>query len=622
MLLFNPGTGKGKDDSIEATTSTVAALEAQWKAFTDNVASTNVLALMQNIEKTMIGMMDQSKAIQRSMGGVLSNTGDFNNRLINAYKSTVEIGATFEDVANAVAGLADGMGKIVSPSEETIKNMTILSQVTGISTKEIGTMVTQLVRFGGTQEQAVANMSAMAKEARVAGLNSKVYTETIGKNLSKVSGFGFKSGVEGMSKMVKQAMMLRTTVEAIGALKIQDSLLDPEGAIQAAANFQMLGGAVGKLADPFQLMYMAQNDVEGLQKELVNSTKAAMTFNAATGKFDVSTQDMYRLREQAKLTNSSVEDLVDAGREAAKLDYIKEKFDLKGLPEEQQNLISQLSTIGKDGSLTVDIPGYGKIEAANEEQLKLKLKDADVQKALTDYQENQDKSELDLAKEQLTVSEKQAAAVNEIKLAVIASMSDAERTKYGKDIDEANKELQAKTAQAASDTGGTLTKPLAQQYSTAQLAAARNVNFDVAESTQIEMRKAGDKVKDALSAKTVNDAFLPAGGSAPMIMSKGTLYKGIIDDDVAIGPDLDKAFNRSSKLNEIMASIASTNNSDSNNASVDGKIDININLAGAISGDKNSDIEKIFNSPQVQKQIMDTVLYKLDSYKRQQGVLS
>lgn len=620
MLLF--GTGKGKDDSIEATTSTVGALEAQWKAFKDNVASTNVLALMQNIEKTMIGMMDQSKAIQRSMGGVLSNTGDFNNRLINAYESTVAIGATFEDVANAVAGLADGMGKIVSPSEETIKNMTILSQVTGISTKEIGTMVTQLVRFGGTQEQAVANMSAMAKEARVAGLNSKVYTETIGKNLSKVSGFGFKSGVEGMSKMVKQAMMLRTTVDAIGALKIQDSLLDPEGAIQAAANFQMLGGAVGKLADPFQLMYMAQNDVEGLQKELVNSTKAAMTFNAATGKFDVSTQDMYRLREQAKLTNSSVEDLVDAGREAAKLDYIKEKFDLSGLPEEQQNLISQLSTIGKDGSLTVDIPGYGKIEAANEEQLRLKLKDADAQKALSEYSENQGKSELDLAKEQLTVSEKQAAAVNEIKLAVIASMDDTERTKYGKDIDEANKELQAKTAKAASDTGGTLTKPLAQQYSTAQLEAARNVNFDVPTSTKIEMEKAGDKVKDAFSAKSVDDAFLPAGGSAPMIMSKGTLYKGIVGDEVAIGTKLTEGFNRSSKLDEIMSSIVSTNNTGGGNASVDGNIDININLSGTISGDKNSDLTQIFNSPQVQKQIMDTVLYKLDSYKRQQGVLS
>ena len=58
------------------------------------------------------------------------------------------------------------------------------------------------------------------------------------------------------------------------------------------------------------------------------------------------------------------------------------------------------------------------------------------------------------------------------------------------------------------------------------------------------------------------------------------------------------------------------------NTSVNGKIDININLTGSISGDRNSDVEKMFSDPKVQKQIMDTVLYKLDSYKRQQGVLS
>ena len=106
-----------------------------------------------------------------------------------------------------------------------------------------------------------------------------------------------------------------------------------------------------------------------------------------------------------------------------------------------------------------------------------------------------------------------------------------------------------------------------------------------------------------------------------MVMSEGQLYEGIVGDDVAIGTGLKEAFNKSGKLNEIMSSIASTNNTGGGNASVDGKIDININLAGAISGDKNSDIEKIFNSPQVQKQIMDTVLYKLKSYENQQGVL-
>ena len=71
-----------------------------------------------------------------------------------------------------------------------------------------------------------------------------------------------------------------------------------------------------------------------------------------------------------------------------------------------------------------------------------------------------------------------------------------------------------------------------------------------------------------------------------------------------------------------MASTSSTNNTGGGNTSVDGKIDININLTGAISGDKSGDIEKMFADPRIQKQLMDTVLYKLDNYKRQQGVLS
>jgi hypothetical protein len=619
MLLFDPGTGTGKEENVDAKLSTIKALEAAYTAFKENVADVNVLNVMQNVEKTMIGMMDQSKSIQRSMGGVLSNTGDFNNRLINAYDNTVKLGATFDDVSGAVQGLADGMGRIVSPSQTTIENMTILSQVTGMSTKEIGGMVSELVRFGGTQEAAVKRMSEMAKEARVAGLNSKQFTEAIGKNLSKVSGFGFKSGVDGMSKMVKQAMLLRSNIDAIGALKMQDSLLEPEGAIEAAANFQMLGGAVGKLADPFQLMYMAQNDMEGLQNELVNSTKAAMTFNKETGKFDVSTEDMYRLRQQAKLTGTNLEDLVDAGREAAKLDFIKEKFDLSGLPEEQQNLISQLATIGKDGSLTVDIPGFGEIKAADEAALKLELQKQGVQEALKDYQEKQGKSELDLAKEQLTVSERQAAMTNEIKIAVLAGMSDSQRTKYANDIAKANIEMQAKTTKGAKDVGATPTAGIASTYAEAQAGAATNIDMTISESTEIEMGKAAEKIKDIYSGKTF-DLFVPSG-NAPKVMAENKIYEGIVGDEVMMGTNLTEAFNKSGKLSELLSSIGTTTNT-GGNTSVDGKIDININLTGAISGDRNGDVEKMFSDPRIQKQIMDTVLYKLDSYKRQQGVLS
>ena len=52
-----------------------------------------------------------------------------------------------------------------------------------------------------------------------------------------------------------------------------------------------------------------------------------------------------------------------------------------------------------------------------------------------------------------------------------------------------------------------------------------------------------------------------------------------------------------------------------------GKLDININVGGNVNGD-GGNISKIFEDPKVQKQIMDTVLYKLESYKKQQGVIA
>jgi hypothetical protein len=112
---------------------------------------------------------------------------------------------------------------------------------------------------------------------------------------------------------------------------------------------------------------------------------------------------------------------------------------------------------------------------------------------------------------------------------------------------------------------------------------------------------AGD-ITTALGSIPMSDAFFPSNNSAPTILSKGKLYQGIIGDDVAVGTNLGDA------LSKVGGNIG-------------GSIDININLNGSISGDNNL-ITNMFKKPEVQKEIMDTVLYKLNQYKRQQGVIA
>lgn len=617
--MFLADTGAGEEEKIASGESVLASSGKAFEAFKNYVADvTDLKGVYENVEKVMIGIQDSSLALQRNMGGVVSGVANFRERLIGAYSETVAIGATFEDATNAVKGIADGMGKVVNPSKDTVVSMIELSKATQMTTSEIGGMVSEMVRFGGTQKEAVKKISDMAKEGRLAGLNGKAYTEAISKNLKSVSGFGFKSGVDGMKKMVKEAMMLRTTVESIGASKLAADVLDPEKALETAAAFQMMGGAVGKLSDPFQLLHMAQTDVAGIQEELVKSTKSAFQFNETTGQFDIATQDLYRLREQAQLTGANLEDLVNAGREGAKLDFIKDKFDLKGLPEEQQALISQLATVGKDGKLSVDIPGLAKpLENLTPQKLKEALQSTEVKDALEEYKKNTELTDRQIAEQQLTVQEKQTAIQNEIKLAVISSMSQSERATFAKNIADANKQSLDAAAKGAKDLAPVTAEGVL-GTSEVQKGLSTTIEDSVVFDTddKEKLRKMADKVKDQFSAVTGADMFFPSS-SAPMIMNEGTLYKGIVGDEIAVGTNLTEAFNKASTISELISNTGKGGTSQN----IDGNLKIDINVGGRVDSDKNADISKIFSSPQFQKQLMDMVLYKMKDYQKQQGVL-
>jgi hypothetical protein len=118
-----------------------------------------------------------------------------------------------------------------------------------------------------------------------------------------------------------------------------------------------------------------------------------------------------------------------------------------------------------------------------------------------------------------------------------------------------------------------------------------------------EATKKSESENEAKVKIKTKDLLYGATGDAPQLLAKGKLYEGIVGDEVAMGTNLTDALNKGG------------------GGGIGGKIDININLTGSIGGDPGQ-ITKMFNSPQVQKQIMDTVLYKMNEYKKQQGVLS
>ena len=119
----------------------------------------------------------------------------------------------------------------------------------------------------------------------------------------------------------------------------------------------MLGGEVGKLSNPFELLRMAQTDISGIQDSIVQMAASTATFNEETGEFDISVGNLYKLREAASKVGMSYQEMTElalnAAKKTKKLEFI-DKF--TNVSEDQKELIANLSQF-EGGELKIKLAG-------------------------------------------------------------------------------------------------------------------------------------------------------------------------------------------------------------------------------------------------------------------------
>jgi hypothetical protein len=259
--------------------------------------------------------------------------------MANAAASTAELGLKVDDVASLYGQIAQQLRTNVMLSDEQLTTFLEFQKATNITAEQMGILVEGFATLGVGPEKAAEQMTAMAKTSRQYGLNTAQFMEKVGENLKLMNSYNFRDGVEGFTRMVARSQALRINMADVTGLAAK--LLDPSEAINLAAQFQVLGGAVGALADPFQLMNMAQNDIEGLQNTILEAASAAVTFNETTGEFQIGATEMRRLRAQAEALGMDYEELANTATKTAernqKLDYLQ--F-LDATPEQKEMLAS------------------------------------------------------------------------------------------------------------------------------------------------------------------------------------------------------------------------------------------------------------------------------------------
>lgn len=250
------------------------------------------------------------------------------NTIAQTAADMASLGVSASDVATTMSSIATVMQRNVYLTNEQLNSFVAIQKAANLTGEEMATLVEGFDSIGVGPTQAAEQIESARRRAASLGLNTGQFLKTVGDNVKLINSYNFRNGVEGFTNMVARSQALRINMADVTSLA--GKLLDPSEAINLAAEFQMLGGAVGALADPFQLMNMAQNDIDGLQESIVNAATAAVSFNSETGDFAISATEMRRLRAQAQALGMDYEDLANTAVKSAQRQEALSQIDFSG----------------------------------------------------------------------------------------------------------------------------------------------------------------------------------------------------------------------------------------------------------------------------------------------------
>ena len=359
----------------------------------DTQKSMSVILDMLAMEDTI--RVDISKSIGMSNQQLFDTIEELNEAGASASRFALTVNELFETFKNIT--LEVGRKLRISP-EVTERAALLTKTLEGFDAANFAaafdTIGFSLDTAIGKVDDSNNAMSEIITTGQQFGVVMEKFLGNVSSNLKLVNTYGFERGVEGLARMVARGQALGLEMSTVSSLA--DKFFDPEGAIDFAARMQVIGGAVGDLQDPFKLMYMATNDLEGLQEAIIDTAAAAVTFDEEKGKFVISPEQRRQLKDMAEAMGMSYQDLADtAVKSARRAEVFAEMKFLDNVTEDDKELIAGMAQMGKGGEMQVKIPSIDRmvdVDRLTPEQIE-ELKAVGM-------------SDSEVYKQQLTVAEK------------------------------------------------------------------------------------------------------------------------------------------------------------------------------------------------------------------------
>lgn len=366
-----------------------------------------------------IGIIGKEVELRNRVNGQIGLSGElsrgYRDSILDSYSAVQGMGYSFNELSETAIQATEQTGRFFSLNEKTMMNMAQTSRAFIGDIREMATIFRNFELVGVGAETALENINDAGKESLSLGLNARKTTEELTKNLGKLNEYGFQNGVQGLASMVRKATEFRMSMDE--AFKVAEKVMSPEGAIDLSANLQVLGGAIGSLGDPFQMMYMATNNVEGLQDALINAAGSLATYNQEQGKFEITGVNLRRAKAMAQELGISYQELAKGAIAAAERSSVASDLISAGLTmnEKDQEFITNLAKMGPGGRMVIEVPASISEKLGIDRQTAIENLDQNTADALLKNRAEIEKMNVkDVALNQFTETQKMALNVSEI----------------------------------------------------------------------------------------------------------------------------------------------------------------------------------------------------------------
>ena len=380
---FDPATGGAKYDPQNTSDFLKGIQLATVDAFS-----------LGRISKYFLTLEESAKSLNTKLGAGLASSAEmYRKKLSNIYLNNLEFGFKYDDAGKLLGGLSAQMERMIPFSETITANALKLGMSLGETPEAMGKLIGDMTKYGLSQEKSLTVLNKTFATARAYGVDAKKLTATVSANIKMAATYGFKNGIEGLTKMAAQAQRLGLDIKKTQGFA--DSILDGgiEEAVRISTELQQLGGPIGALGDAASLYNMSLYDIEGLQTELVKASQSAVEFNEATGEFKITGENALRLRQQSKLLGTSYDEVAQSAINMKKELTIAGKVDLDGLSESSRALVTSLAEVKAGGKITIDLPNF----TEGTRDLATLMNDNDFKKALEEYQKLEETAKTDPA---------------------------------------------------------------------------------------------------------------------------------------------------------------------------------------------------------------------------------